>query len=72
MVVFINEMGLHSPTPRAKVTTLTLSENTLTYNKEEQEVQVASVSAGTIAVTAADYTISGNKQTNVGTYTAMP
>ena len=55
---------------KATLTTMTLSQNNFTYNKEEQTAQVATVSAGTIAVTAADYDVTGNAQTNVGTYTA--
>ena len=55
---------------KATLTTMTLAENTFTYNKEEQTAQVATVSAGTIGVTAADYDVTGNQQTNVGQYTA--
>lgn len=55
---------------KAALTTMTLSENTFTYDKDEQTAQVASVSAGTIGVGAEDYDVTGNKQTNVGTYTA--
>ena len=55
---------------KAALTTMTLAQNNFTYNKEEQTAQVATVSAGTIAVTAADYDVTGNQQTNVGTYTA--
>ena len=55
---------------KATLTTMTLAENTFTYNKEEQTAQVATVSASTISVGAEDYDVTGNKQTNVGTYTA--
>ena len=55
---------------KATLTTMTLAENTFTYNKEEQTAQVATVSAGTISVGAEDYDVTGNKQTNVDTYTA--
>jgi len=55
---------------KATLTTMTLAQNNFTYNKEEQTAQVATVSAGTINVTAADYDVTGNKQTNVDTYTA--
>jgi hypothetical protein len=55
---------------KAVLTTMTLAENTFTYNKEEHTAQVATVSAGTISVGAEDYDVTGNKQTNVGTYTA--
>ena len=55
---------------KATLTTMTLAENTFTYNKEEQTAQVSTVSAGTISVGAEDYDVTGNKQTNVDTYTA--
>ena len=55
---------------KATLTTMTLAQNNFTYNKEEQTAQVATVSAGTIAVSAEDYDVTGNAQTNVGTYTA--
>jgi hypothetical protein len=55
---------------KADLTTLTLTENTFTYNKTEQTAQVASVSAGTIPVAAENFDVTGNAQTNVGTYTA--
>jgi len=55
---------------KAALTTMTLSENTFTYDKDEQTAQVASVSAGTISVATDNFDVTGNKQTNVGTYTA--
>ena len=55
---------------KAALTTVTLAETSLTYNGSEQTVSVSSVKAGTLDVTAADYDVTGNKQTNVGTYTA--
>lgn len=55
---------------KATLTTMTLAQNNFTYNKEEQTAQVATVSAGTINVSAVDYDVTGNAQTNVGTYTA--
>ena len=55
---------------KAVLTTMTLAENTFTYNKEEQTAQVSTVSAGTISVGAEDYDVTGNQQTNVGQYTA--
>lgn len=55
---------------KADLTTMTLAQNTFTYNKTEQEAQVATVSAGTINVAADNFDVTGNKQTNVGTYTA--
>jgi len=55
---------------KAALTTVTLAETSLTYSGSEQTVTVSSVKAGTLDVTAADYDVTGNKQTNVGTYTA--
>ena len=55
---------------KAALTTMTLSENTFTYDKDEQTAQVASVSAGTISVSADNFDVTGNTGTNVGTYTA--
>ena len=55
---------------KAALTTVTLAETSLTYNGSEQTVTVNSVKAGTLDVTAADYDVTGNKQTNVGDYTA--
>ena len=55
---------------KAALTTVTLAETSLTYNGSEQTVSVSSVKAGTLDVAAADYDVTGNKQTNVGTYTA--
>ena len=62
--------SLKAEIAKAELTTMTLAETTFTYNKEEQTAAVATVSAGTIPVTADDYTVSGNAQTNVGLYTA--
>ena len=42
----------------AEITEVTLSNNKLTYNGETQEVKIASVKAGTLALTAEDYTVS--------------
>ena len=42
----------------AEITKVTLSNNKLTYNGEAQEVEIASVKAGTLALTAEDYTVS--------------
>jgi hypothetical protein len=55
---------------KADLTTMTLTQNTFTYNKTQQIAQVATVTAGTIPVDAENYTLSGYKKTNVGTYTA--
>ena len=56
---------------KATLTTMTLAQtDPFVYNKDEQTAQVASVSAGTIAVSADNFDVTGNKQTNVGTYTA--
>ena len=55
---------------KADLTTMTLAQNTFTYNKTEQEAQVATVSAGTISVAVDNFDVTGNKQTNVGRYTA--
>ena len=41
----------------------------LIYNGEEQTQNIASVTVGTITLGAGDYTITGNKGTNVGNYT---
>ena len=42
----------------AEITEVTLSNIKLTYNGETQEVKIASVKAGTLALTAEDYTVS--------------
>ena len=42
----------------AEITKVTLSNNKLTYNGKTQEVEIASVKAGTLALTAEDYTVS--------------
>ena len=42
----------------AEITEVTLSNNKLTYNGKTQEVEIASVKAGTLALTAEDYTVS--------------
>ena len=54
---------------KAPLTEMTLAQTTLTYNGTEQSVAVSSVKAGNLDVTATDYTVSGNKATDVGTYT---
>ena len=54
----------------AMLTAATLAETTFVYNQQEQTAEVASVKAGTLTVPATDYTVSGNKATTVGTYTA--
>ena len=55
---------------KAALTIATLSQSSLTYNGAEQTVSVSSVKAGELDVPAADYDVTGNKATNVGTYTA--
>ena len=56
---------------KADITTMTLAQtDPFVYNKEEQEAEVATVSAGTISVAADNFDVTGNKQTNVGRYTA--
>lgn len=56
---------------KADITTMTLAQtDPFVYNKEEQEAEVATVSAGTISVAAENFDVTGNKQTNAGTYTA--
>ena len=57
------------PIYKAALTALTLAQTTLTYNGSEQSVAVSSVKAGTLDVTATDYTVTGNKGTQVGDYT---
>ena len=54
---------------KAPLTEMTLAQTTLTYNGTEQSVAVSSVKAENLDVTATDYTVSGNKATDVGTYT---
>ena len=53
----------------AELTAVTLEETNLVYNQEEQTVQIATVSAGTLTVPAAGYEVSGNKATVVDNYT---
>ncbi|MBR1415984.1 MAG: hypothetical protein IJ570_09015 [Prevotella sp.] len=53
----------------AAITSVTLSETTLTYTGAEQTVSVSSVKAGELTLTASDYTLSGNIATTPGTYT---
>ena len=53
----------------AAITEVTLADTTLTYNGAEQTVAVSSVKAGELTLTADDYTVSGNRATEAGTYT---
>ena len=53
----------------AELTAVALAQTELTYNKQEQTAEVASVIAGDLTLTADDYDVEGNKQTNAGTYT---
>ena len=55
---------------QAALTAATLKETNLVYNQQEQTALVASVSAGTLTVPEGSYEVTGNKGTNVGTYTA--
>ena len=55
---------------KAALTSVTLSQTNLVYNKTEQTVSAVSVKAGDLTVAAADYDVTGNKQTAAGTYTA--
>ena len=54
---------------QATIDAVTLDKTTLDYTGAEQTVSVTKVMAGTIELTADDYTVSGNKGTNAGTYT---
>ena len=54
---------------QATIDAVTLDKTTLDYTGAEQTVSVTKVMAGTIELTADDYTVSGNKSTNAGTYT---
>ena len=51
------------------LTAVTLVETNLVFNQQEQTAEVASVTAGTLVVPEDSYEVSGNKATNVGTYT---
>ena len=55
---------------KAALTAATLAKTSLVYNQQEQTALVASVSAGTLTVPEGSYEVTGNKGTNVGTYTA--
>ena len=54
---------------KAAITDVTLENSSLTYTGEEQTVEIASVKAGELELTADDYDVSGNTATNKGTYT---
>ena len=53
---------------KAALTNVTLNETTLTYDGSLQTVTVQSVKAGVLDVPATAYTVSGDKQTDVGDY----
>jgi len=53
----------------AELTQVTLVNDALTYNGEEQTVQVANVMAGELAVDGDSYDVSGNSATDAGEYT---
>lgn len=54
----------------AELTELVIKDSVLTYAYAEITVEVVSVKAGNLEVPATGYTLSGNKATEVGTYTA--
>ena len=54
---------------RANLTAVTLAKTSFTYNQKEQTAQVTSVKAGNLTVPEDSYEVSGNKATEVGTYT---
>ena len=54
---------------KAAITDVTLAETSLTYTGASQTVAVSSVKAGTLTLTADDYTVSGNMATTAGSYT---
>ena len=54
---------------QAEITAFELAATKFVYNKQEQVAQVVSVSAGTLVVPEEGYEVSGNKATEVGTYT---
>ena len=54
----------------AELTELVIKDSVLTYAYAEITVEVASVKAGNLEVPATGYTLSGNKATEVGNYTA--
>ncbi len=48
--------------------TITLKDQTLTYNGEEQTQEIASVQVDSLYLSDYDYELSGNKETDAGTY----
>ena len=54
----------------AELTELVIKDSVLTYAYAEMTVEVVSVKAGNLEVPASSYTLSGNKATEVGNYTA--
>jgi len=54
----------------AELTELVIKDSVLTYAYAEMTVEVVSVKAGNLEVPATGYTLSGNKATEVGNYTA--
>ena len=54
---------------QAEITAFELAATKFVYNKQEQVAQVVSVSAGTLVVPEEGYEVTGNKATEVGTYT---
>ena len=54
---------------QAAISAVTLEKTQLSWTGEEQTVDVASVKAGDVDVPSSDYTVSGNKGKEPGTYT---
>ena len=54
---------------KAKITSVVLANNAISYDENSHTVGVSSVKAGTINVPSTDYDISGNTATVIGTYT---
>ena len=54
----------------AELTELVIKDSVLTYAYAEMTIEVVSVKAGNLEVPATGYTLSGNKATEVGNYTA--
>ncbi len=54
---------------KAELTEVALEKATFTYNKAEQTTTIKHVTAGTLAVPAEGYEVSGDKATKVGDYT---
>lgn len=66
----VNVQAIKVTIAQAELTAATLASTNLVYNQQEQTVEVASVSAGTLEVPENGFDVAGNKATAVGTYTA--